>query len=142
MRCPLCQSEMRQWITKKQKVFWLCSKYPQCDICMGEKSLEVLYDTQADVRRLEQANAEAQSRALAASQAYRRLKRDKRHGKVGVVPLPLRLGEYVGDVAKVAIARSKKKQERTSEQSAMAGGLAQVCEQGSGAHGAVRHSGG
>lgn len=112
MKCPLCDSEMREWTTKKKMVYWLCSRYPQCPICCTTKAMDMLAYYMDETKQLENHLSEAQERFMALSDSYKDLA--GRDGASDYQPIPLRLGEYVCDVAKVAIVRSQRKQEKSS----------------------------
>lgn len=111
VNCPVCDGQMKPWVSRKGREFWLCKDYPTCAVCLTDKALLLMQFHLEQVKKLGEQLRDVQEKCLNLSDAYRRLKRDKRRGEcVGHVPVPRQLGEYVEDVAKVAIARSQRKQ--------------------------------
>lgn len=112
MQCPLCGSKMHSWHTRKGTKFWVCSERPVCPGIMESG----VYDY---IQRLKRSNRRLREK-LGLSQTETRYFRDRCNslqfgGGSGMQErLPTHLGEYIGDVAKNAIARSQAKQGRES----------------------------
>jgi ssDNA-binding Zn-finger/Zn-ribbon topoisomerase 1 len=104
---------MREWTTQKGKLFLVCKRYPTCDTCGTVSTIEALARARRETEQVESQLAGVQERFMSLSDKFRDTLDGKRREHV---PLPLKLGDYVTDVAKVAIVRSQKKQERKREQ--------------------------
>lgn len=117
MICPVCNSAMRDWTTGKGKQFLVCNNYPKCDTCGTIQTIAALSDAKLDAQQAEDRYGGVQERYVMLSDRFQEMLNGSRPEHV---PLPIRLGDkvkghgsFIETVAKVAITRSRKKQERT-----------------------------
>ena len=100
--CPLCGAETQQRTSPKGVVFVGCSTYPKCKLYGTPETVNTLIHTLSEKSEWRQMASRLSDKVLAAGG----------EDVEKLPPVPLRIGEYIGDVAEVVIRRSRLKQER------------------------------
>lgn len=106
--CPLCGAEMSVKESPKKVLFLVCKQYPDQHIATPAM-LNAMTTAREDNARLSERLDEARGAVVRMMDAYADAKGDAPKEPVGC---PVRLGDYIDYVAKVAIERSKRKRAR------------------------------
>lgn len=97
---------MRVKESTKKVLFMICTKYPQCPMTATPAVVNSLTSLREDNQRLSERLDEARGAVVRMADKYAEARGDNPPERLGT---PIRLGEYIDDVVRVAVERSKRK---------------------------------
>lgn len=109
MECPTCGSPMRSHTTTKNVLFMVCGRYPKCPVSGTPELVNLLVSLRTENQRLCVSLDESRQSLIAMADKYADARDGKPREHLGS---PVRIGEYIEQVAQIAVERSRRNQKR------------------------------